>query len=276
MLTNHTSLMIIGLGSGIIFLCNIIFEGILSKEDYGEYSILITFVGTIFNLGFLGLEKVFLRLGENENEKIILNKYLRPLLLFVGFFVVLGGALYFNLNFLTDEIPFYQILIISAATVLSMLTFSFYRILSKFVVAQLINNIWKFGLGICAMLFLLFSWNEISLLFNILTAISVLMLLLFLYAIFNLNYVVDQKHTLLDIFKFWQGFAISIIILMFITYFERYYIKEEFGAVLLGEYFYLANIFLFVQSLWNPNFLFIFLLAKLHDITEKSREVNLL
>jgi len=241
----HSSLLVIGLGAGIIFLSNILFEKILSPNDYGDYAILITYIGTIYNMGYIGLDQVFLRLSTHKNHQITINRTLLSLIICTGVTVSVGASFYFTYEVLNFSVTFYKILIISVGIIASMFVYNLYRIQWKFLLAQVMSNIWKFGLAILAIFFLLLKHDSLDTLINSITIICATALIIYFIVFYKTKFEIEDNQDKSLIFKFWLSFAISIVAIISLTYFDRYYIKETFGPAVFGKYFYLANIFLF-------------------------------
>ena len=241
----HSSLFVIGTGAGIIFLCNILFEKILTPDDYGEYAILVTYIGTIYNIGYLGLDQVFLRLSTYKDRLILTNKLLLGLIILTGSVVSVGASYYFTYQVLNVSVAFYKILIISAAIISSMFVYNLYRIQWKFLLAQVAANLWKFGLSILALAFLILKYSSLETFFNAITIICGLALIIYAIVFYKTKFKMLQNQDKSLVYKFWLSFAISIVAIMTLTYFDKYYIKETFGPAVFGRYFYLASIFLF-------------------------------
>jgi O-antigen/teichoic acid export membrane protein len=245
MIRDHFSFVLIALGSGTIFLCNILFKTLLSETDYGEYSILITFIATVFNLGLLGLDKVLMRVTTIKNKRIYLDKKFPWAIGLTILVVCIIGTYIFNKQFFVGSNSFIKILIVALSAVLSMISYNFYRLKSEFVKAQMISNIWKFGLLLLAFVFYLWEFHEFTLLFNAVFVLCTVILITTVILLFKTSFSYGNTIENKDFIKFWIGFGVSISVLIGITFFDRYYIKEIFGAATFGNYFYLANIFLF-------------------------------
>ena len=73
-INKHFSLLVLVLASGAFFLTNIILKEHLSSENYGLYSIFITYISLLSSFGMLGLEQVIMRNSKILSDKVIISK----------------------------------------------------------------------------------------------------------------------------------------------------------------------------------------------------------
>ena len=96
-INKHFSLLVLVLASGAFFLTNIILKEHLSSENYGLYSIFITYISLLSSFGMLGLEQVIMRNSKILRDKVIISKNLLiPIILSILFVSILGSYLFIN------------------------------------------------------------------------------------------------------------------------------------------------------------------------------------
>ena len=68
---SHYSFIPIIFGAGALFLSNILAKEFFSPQDYGYYSILITYFSIVFLFGIFGGEQLFIRISERPEPHLI-------------------------------------------------------------------------------------------------------------------------------------------------------------------------------------------------------------
>lgn len=251
LIRNHLSLLLIITGAGGLFVSNILLKGFFTERQYGEYSIFVTFIQLITSFGLLGLEQVFLRLSEpKKKNRIVVNTNFFQLIILVGVVMSLILSLFFSKFFLSIEMPFLLIFGATFSIVIIMFYFNVFRLLSKFIISQFINNLWKYILLIVCLCFFIFKINSITELIYIICLTNISLALLFtiyLYrnVTFDFRYLTNNK----TIFLYSFHFFLSMATLTFIGFFDKFFVKATFGPEVFGNYFYLATIFYFPFSL---------------------------
>ena len=241
----HFSLFVIGMGSLSMLGANIFLEKVLSATEYGEYSIFVTYISTIYIFGYLGLEQVILRLSSREENKVInLNSSLLIALILVGIsFCSLSSYIY--IAYLSDNsFGGIKIFVISLSIVFTMLVFNFYWVISRFSKAQIITNLWKFALVIMAIICYLLLIKNLLELLDWFFYFAIAQIVALIFVCFRMPFKMDLKTNFRSISEFWFHFFIATALLTLILFFDRYFIKEKFGLVVFGQYFYLVSIFL--------------------------------
>ena len=245
LLKKHFSLFVIGLGSLSMLGANIFLEKVLSATEYGEYSIFVTYISTIYIFGYLGLEQVILRLSSREENNVInLNRSLLIGLVLVGIsFCSLSSYIYIA-HISDNSFSGVKIFLISLSIVFTMLVFNFYWVTSRFSKAQIITNLWKFALVIMAIICYLFFFHSLLVILDWFFYFAILQIGLLVYLCYKIPFKMDLKASFRSISEFWFHFFIATALLTLILFFDRYFIKEKFGLVAFGQYFYLVSIFL--------------------------------
>ncbi len=242
----HSSFGVLGFSSLVFFISNIAFKEVFNNVEYGEYSIFMTYLATIYSFGFVGMDQVVLRFSKIEPEnKISISAPLFITVLIIGILMSIICTVVFE-NYLFDfPLGLLKGLSITLSVIFSMFTFNFYRLSGKFFRAQLIGNLWKMSIGLTALLFFMQQKGSLQELIDYLFYFSLLTVCIIIIASVKLKIqFIEEKNNRL-IWQFWFHFAIAIITITLLNYMDRYFIKERFGAAEFGDYFYLANIFLF-------------------------------
>jgi len=233
------------LGAGSQLFSSILLYNILTPTDYGLYSLLLTYIATIFSFGLLGLEQTFLRLCVVRKGDVYINKYL-GMLLFCGLFVgPLSLTVLAKLFFIKDMsiITLYCLSLMSAYL---MFVYNFKRISGDFVASQFVSNIWKIGV-----LFSLFLFPFIKITFTYLTMVILVMFCLcsmyFLYQMYitPVRILRAKSEQMNEIVGLSFSFLFSMGVLTVLSFFDRYLISIKFDVVLFGDYFFLVNVFVY-------------------------------
>src|SRR5690606_33270129 len=247
----HSSLLIMAIGSVSIFLSNIILKDLLSAESYGVYSIFITYVSIISSFGLLGFEQVFLRITDNsQKDTLVTDSALIAILIFVWLIFGFICAFLFDHYFFKSTI-YLELLVISTLGIsLSMFLYNVFRINSNFFVAQLFSNYWKIALFLISISILLMGNITIEFILNFLVGTFLLFSFGGLLLLFRkIDFKVQKTEKPLRILLFAFQFFISLLTLSIIGQGDKLFIEKNFGLEKLGEYFYLANIFIFPFSM---------------------------
>jgi O-antigen/teichoic acid export membrane protein len=243
----HFSLAMIVLGAGCFFITNILLKEILTKENYGQYSIVITYLSIMYLFGLLGLEQIFLRYSNfSENNTILTQKFQIQLIIKVILVTSTIGSIYFYFYFL-KKIPINPILLYAAtlSMVALMFLYNIFRLNSNFVFAQFIANFWKIILLILSGILFIYKISSIELLLNILMCVIIFTFLFSLFFFFRkIDFVYNNLVSKRDILITSLQFFISITSFSLITFGDRFIIENKFGVEEFGNYFYLTNFFL--------------------------------
>ena len=249
LLNKHFSLLILGTASLSFFLTNIILKDYLSSENYGLYSIFITYISLLSSFGLLGFEQVIIRTASIFSDKIIIsNKLLAPIIISALLVAVLGSFLFINNYNLLVSHTF--LFFITLLVVITKLFFNLFRLLSQFTFSQLVLNFWKFGLFI-VLLILIFSRNSIIL--EDIIMIIFIFLIMSMFMVFVLYNKVQFRPILSSNKVFSQAglFLLSLVTISLINFGDRFFIESRFGLQDLGDYFFFINLFLFPFTLFQ-------------------------
>jgi len=241
--TKHFSLLVLGGGSASFFLVNIILKDYLDAENYGLYSIFITYISLLSSFGLLGFEQVIIRNAKIMSNKIILSKSLLiPIIFSLLVVSILGSYLFIN-NY-SISVSFIFLISITFLVILTKLIFNLFRLMSKFTFSQIALNFWKLSLFF-VLLILVFRKNFINL-EDVITAIF-WSLVITMFMVFGLFKKVKFRSNLKIKTAFSQSilFLLSLITISLINFGDRFFIENRFGLEELGYYFFFINLFLF-------------------------------
>ena len=196
LLRKHLSLLVLGITSISFFLTNIILKDYLSLDDYGLYSLFITYISLISSFGLLGFEQVILRNSTILSNKIIISSYLKlPIILSIILVAFLASYIFLiNYNISVD---YFWLIVFTTLVILVKLIFNLFRLLSSFVLSQISLNLWKFLLFTSVLV--LISSNDIVILDEIyLIIIFSLLITIFMFFLlfkrvkFSLSIKIDK------------------------------------------------------------------------------------
>lgn len=250
-LKNNFSFILLGLGSFFFFLVSFLLKLYFTASEYGMYSLVITVFSTIYTLGLFGIEHTLLRFSVFKNGILYFPKNSKLVLVSIILAIVLCGALVLS-NSYFESFNLLIICLFVLGILLCIVTFNVLRLVKSFFLAQLINNGYKILCFVLVLLYIVFIKTKISLLvfftiFSLLVFIFGLIGVLFCAFTVRFAYSSDISWKLY--LKYSLGFFLSILIIAVISYGDRFYIEYKFGIDSVGEYFYLANLFLFPLGL---------------------------
>ena len=141
----HASFTIIVLGAVAVFLVNIVLKMVLSQEQYGEYSLFISYLQLMVTFGLLGFDQVFLRISEAVDKKTIqTSKKLIIIILIVWAIFGLFSSIGFMSFFSGLEINSIYIVICTLSVTASIFLYNIFRLNSSFLISQFLLNNWRF------------------------------------------------------------------------------------------------------------------------------------
>jgi len=246
MIKKHSSLLLIVFGAGCFFLSNIIFKQKLNDQDFGIYSLVITYFSLLYIYGLLGYEQVFLRYSSVKEKNLIVTQKISVNIVLITSVIIsticsiLFYTYYFNQNF--------NILLFVLATfsiVCCMAMFSLFRLNEDYTIAQFIANFWKIFLLMICGLYLFKKEISINLIADSISIVIIIFTVLFgIYTFKNINFEFDNTISQSTIFKSFFYFFISISTFSIITFGDRFIIENKIDLQTLGTYFYLSNFLL--------------------------------
>ena len=246
-INKHFSLLVLVLASGAFFLTNIILKEHLSSENYGLYSIFITYISLLSSFGMLGLEQVIMRNSKILSDKVIISKNLLiPIILSILFVSILGSYLFINNYNISATYIFLSIF--TLLVILTKLISNLFRLLSMFTFSQIALNLWKLALFL-VLLILIFRGESINI--KDINSIIFLLLVVTMFMAFFIIRRVKFSHTISIESFFSQAFLflLSLVTISLINYGDRFFIESRFGLDELGSYFFFINLFLFPFTL---------------------------
>ena len=246
-INKHFSLLVLVLASGAFFLTNIILKEHLSSENYGLYSIFITYISLLSSFGMLGLEQVIMRNSKILSDKVIISKNLLiPIILSILFVSILGSYLFINNYNISATYIFLSIF--TLLVILTKLISNLFRLLSMFTFSQIALNLWKLALFL-VLLILIFRGESINI--KDINSIIFLLLVVTMFMAFFIIRRVKFSHTISIESFFSQAFLflLSLGTISLINYGDRFFIESRFGLDELGSYFFFINLFLFPFTL---------------------------
>ena len=246
-INKHFSLLVLVLASGAFFLTNIILKEHLSSENYGLYSIFITYISLLSSFGMLGLEQVIMRNSKILSDKVIISKNLLiQIILSILFVSILGSYLFINNYNISATYIFLSIF--TLLVILTKLISNLFRLLSMFTFSQIALNLWKLALFL-VLLILIFRGESINI--KDINSIIFLLLVVTMFMVFFIIRRVKFSHTISVESFFSQAFLflLSLCTISLINYGDRFFIESRFGLDELGSYFFFINLFLFPFTL---------------------------
>ena len=246
-INKHFSLLVLVLASGAFFLTNIILKEHLSSENYGLYSIFITYISLLSSFGMLGLEQVIMRNSKILIDKVIISKNLLiPIILSILFVSILGSYLFINNYNISATYIFLSIF--TLLVILTKLISNLFRLLSMFTFSHIALNLWKLALFL-VLLILIFRGESINI--KDINSIIFLLLVVTMFMAFFIIRRVKFSHTISIESFFSQAFLflLSLVTISLINYGDRFFIESRFGLDELGSYFFFINLFLFPFTL---------------------------
>ena len=241
----HQSLFIIVFSAVCYFFVNVLLKEKLSDVAYGEYSMIITFFSMIFIYGLLGLEQGFAKYSLVVKENIIETNEFQFKLVFISIILVsVFSSLFLIYYYSSLSINFFLIVIASICMSSLLFLYTLFRLNSNFVSAQLMQNGFKLILFFAVLILLnikRFYDNEIVL---ILLGSIIITFLIGLFKIKKIKIRFVDKVSKRTVIISGIFFLVSTATFSLINFADRYLIEYKFGLKVVGDYFYLFNVFL--------------------------------
>ena len=244
----HFSFVIIAFGSLCFFLVNFLLKDYLSQDNYGTYSIFITYISLLSSFGMLGFEQTLIRTSKIKQKLEIEKSVILPSVISVFFVSIVGS--YLIINNYEIGLDYYYLLTLSTLVILTKLVFNLSRMMSKFIFSQLSLNFWKIGLFLIT-LYLVFFEIKIK----ILDLFQYVLILFFvsgilIFPLFKHIVVVHEKK-IIALIKQSLLFFLTLFTISLISFGDRFFIENRFGLSEMGNYFFYINIFLFPFMLFQ-------------------------
>ncbi len=249
----HFSLFIIISGAGSFFVSNIILKEILNPQQYGYYSIFITYISLLSIFGLLGLEQIFIRYSEFLTYNKITTQKLQLKLIFLVILISsFGSSFFFNDSYSYLNLNL-TLVFFSSMSIISMLFFyNVFRLNSDFVFSQILNNTWKIFLLFIAIIFFILQIKNYLLFMNLLMTVIILTNLI-AYCVYKkkITLIYNKTTSNIVIYKAAFQFLISITSFSILLFGDRFLMEYKFGINEFGNYFYLTNFFLAPFSIFQ-------------------------
>ncbi|NHM07781.1 hypothetical protein G4D82_11160 [Flavobacterium sp. CYK-4] len=250
-LVNHSSLFVIMAGAGGFFLTNIILKIALSPIEFGQFSLVITYLSLMYIFGLFGFEQVFIRLSRViEINKITTQQYQIRTAIQASLLSSVLGTVVFNALYPEIKINFLLLFLATFSMTNLMLIFTIFRLNSDFFLAQLIVNFWKVALFLAAGIFFASKFQ-----FPFIETVLVTVIIGFVASWYllrrRIGFVYNQEFSKKEIKVYFLQFFLSILIFSFLSFGDRFVFSELFGIEEFGNYYYLSNFFLAPFSIFQ-------------------------
>lgn len=239
-LYKHASFLVLLLGGGGLYISNIVLASILSPVEYGQYGLVMAYVAFVAGFSGVGFDQLITRYAKVEGQKVSIPYRLKA----ISYFLVLISSVVFAFiyyNFFSYS--FLMFFLLSCLSGLTLYYYTIFRLSSHFVEAQIQKNLWKLFFPV---LILIGMWlSQISL--HILI-VGLIFLLGFTAVHGAVAYHKLDKDTFVDKnvdFSLLFGYAVSMLIMNYITLGDRFVIQKILGDMEVARFFFLQNIFLF-------------------------------
>ena len=250
-LYQYASLFVIVTGAGGFFLANIILKEVLPPVEFGELSLIITYLSLMYIFGIFGFEQVFMRLSEVHVQNVIVTqKSQLKVMVFTSVGTSVIAAICFRMLYPSIAVNFSLLLLGTFSMVSVMSLFTIFRLNSDFFIAQIIVNFWKIALFLLALVILVFK-QQLMMANAILIVIITGFVVSFVYLKRHIRFQFTDKHSTKEIFGYFYQFFISILIFSFLTFGDRFIFNDMFGIAEFGNYYYLTNFFLAPFSIFQ-------------------------
>lgn len=243
--TRNTAFFIMLTAALVNFVVNLIFKDILSSDDYGRYSLLITFISIVLTFGLGGWDMYFVRMSKVEGVQVTFSKSAFVVGLISGIAIVFFLAAYFNSSTHLGA-SFSLSMLIGLLIILGAALYNYSRLVGSYSTSQFVKNVWKFSL-LLSLIFIYFGIARYNIIYIFLIAF---MLLTSAFVVWRMSTVTQFKLALSEgvNYKIWFQFFVSIFIVTALTFSDRLLVEQSLGLHQIGEYFYLQSLFLFPLS----------------------------
>lgn len=247
-ISKNLSFFVLAFSSLCFFVLNLVLKDNLSANDYGLFSIFITYISLLSSFGMFGFEQTLLRTAVIKSKLKIQKNIFFPTLIAICVSSLIGVSLmksHYDIN--VDYILFF---LLSIFIIVTKLSFNLFRLLSNFFLAQLVLNFWKIVLTLVILYYLLtnnnFSLEDVCIIIFITFSISITSILGWVKKI---QFI--KVGTFSSLIKKSFLFFIALLTISLMGFGDRFFIESRFGLELVGDYFFFLNIFLFPFSLFQ-------------------------
>ena len=249
----HFSFALIILGAGCFFLSNVLFKIIFTELEYGQYSIVMTYLSVMYILGLLGLEQIFLRYSfQSKTNTITTQRFQLKLIGWTIFMTPISGVFCFQSYFNEVYINPFLLYFSSLSMVALLFIFNSFRLNTNFIIAQFVSNFWRFFLIFIALIG--FLYNNISFEY-IINAILISTIFIFIVGLVfcfkKIEFIFDENISRKELLFTAFQFFISITTFSLLAFGDRFLVEYKFSVEEFGNYFYLTNFFLAPFSIFQ-------------------------
>jgi len=240
----HGSLFVLGIASVSFFLLNILLKDIFSPQEYGLYSIFITYCSLISSFGLFGLDQVFLRTSIIDENKIVVDSRLISMVLItvIGMSLIASAIISKYYDF---EISYFSLILLSIFMILIKLSYNVSRLLSKFILSQLTLNLWKFSLPFIVVSSIYLGFEvDFSLIIKSLFYCCLFSLSSYFLFYSNIKFKI-LEYSKKDLMRLSFSFFMVLFISSIINFSDRFIIESKFGLEQIGNYFFYVNLYLY-------------------------------
>jgi len=243
LLNNHSSFLVLAISSLSIFIVNILLKKILDINEYGLYSLFITYISILASFGLMGTDQTFIRVSTSQNNNIFTDINLKKYIFFIIFTFSIPYTLIFWSLYLINY-SFFLLLIITISSLTTLFVYNILRLKMYFLLSQIINNLWRILPTIILLMLCLFKIKiDFQKVINIFSFIFFIILIINILIIRKTNF--KNKKTEINLFDMSLQNLISNFTIVVINFFDRIIIEKNLGIIELANYFFLSNIFLF-------------------------------
>jgi len=247
-LRQNLSFFVLALSSFSFFILNIILKDNLSADNYGLFSIFISYISLLSSFGMFGFEQTLLRTSKIKSKLEIEKEIILPALLSIFLSSIIGTFL--MLTNYDINMSFLLFCSLSFIAIVIKLLYNLFRLLSSYILSQITLNFWKILLTIiiCSAYIIHYKFT-IDFIFNTILSLFAISLLFAFFLFKKIDLTNTIKTTLLLKKSFL--FFIALLTISLLAYGDRFFIESRFGLATLGDYFFYLNIFLFPFSLFQ-------------------------
>lgn len=238
-LRQHVSLVAMACGVACLLSATTMLYKHIETEHYNQFVLLTTFIGLVFSFGLLGVEQTFVRLSiVNKNEIQVSYQVLNQLIIAI----IVSPTVISLICWYYWNVSLFLLYPIAILATVNMFAYNYLRILSKFEISQMVNNVWRYGLIIPTLLSISYTVS-----FNMIY--TVLLLSLLSGSLYSFFYIRNNCNILFfnssdRVFSLSVSFSFSIAIMTLLSYFDRFFVGANFSEQELSDYFFIYSIYL--------------------------------
>ncbi|MGP5157691.1 hypothetical protein [Pseudoalteromonas prydzensis] len=242
-LNANKSFFIMALSSSLYFSATFLAKKTMSENDFYYWNVLLTISAISYSFCFFGSEQLFLRCGELKGGRYhIPNNILKIMffcfLLYFGIFSVLTNMVLFRVD---DYLLTTLVALLSANSVF---VYNLLRITKLFTASQLINNFWKIALFFAVLV--AGGSNVKELLYITLLLCTLISGVVLIRVIPKLKVTHDATSNIQSLFL---SFALSLLVLVLLNNFDRFFIEKLFMKEQFSSYVYLLSLLIMPFSI---------------------------